>query len=766
MTSLETSASSSAATMAETPKKLIASGDGAGALQGHSFSLPLSLGWMQRVLLSLLLMAMFCEWLYPVRQLMEAGTGRWFSLFVVLTALLLITGCLPLYRSAYGGLIAGLIAGSFYYLYGYREGVDWLREYGVLLARDWGELIQSGSLHGVSGESRTLLLMIGWGLLVSSVQKLALGRHGILLFFSASVLYLLVLELALDASFLSGMIRMVLWGLLLQVFITGYARQPAGMIRGKGLGIGAALICVIAAVVTIQLLPAKSAQDISWGSLVQTVERWSKAYSGTDRAASPISVSGYGRDDSRLGAPLTLRREVYFTAVSPVNSYWRGESKSVYTGHGWASLLLAPEPVPALPGATEVVQQIRFKQPISDAQPIFSAGTPVGLTSIYTSKQHTKTAAEGMELRYDPGTTAMYVEQAASEQPLYGYELLVSVRGVPEEELIRARGTDPEEIIERELQLPATLPDRVRELGVELTAGRDNRYESVQSVLEYLKDNYTYSLDSQLPIEEWDFTEYFLFQQRQGYCDHFSTAMTVLLRSGGIPARWVKGFAPGTAVSSDPQQYNISYADAHSWVEVYFPEVGWVPFDPTPGFGLEQPAIGAMADIDNAYSVNFQWRELVEHVLQWSREGQAMAQGLFAHIKGNLLLWSSMVLIGGLLLLLVLLYGRNGYRRALYLLWPFLYRRARAGSFPDRMTLLNAADQAWKGLYVAYGSKTGGSTAREYVLSVSQAHEELVPDLERFISLWERLYYGNDRLDRSASRDFLEVCRQLALGKS
>ncbi|MBH9787471.1 transglutaminase, partial [Clostridioides difficile] len=71
-----------------------------------------------------------------------------------------------------------------------------------------------------------------------------------------------------------------------------------------------------------------------------------------------------------------------------------------------------------------------------------------------------------------------------------------------------------------------------------------------------------------------------------GYCDNFSTSMVVLLRSVGIPARWVKGFAPGTAgpVSDGLREYRITNDNAHSWVEAFIPGTGWMEFEPTIGF--------------------------------------------------------------------------------------------------------------------------------------------------------------------------------------
>ncbi len=77
--------------------------------------------------------------------------------------------------------------------------------------------------------------------------------------------------------------------------------------------------------------------------------------------------------------------------------------------------------------------------------------------------------------------------------------------------------------------------------------------------------------------------DYFLFDTKVGYCDNFSTAMVVLLRAAGLPARWAKGFTGGyqTGTKDDNKIYTILNSNAHSWPEVYFPGFGWLPFEPT-----------------------------------------------------------------------------------------------------------------------------------------------------------------------------------------
>jgi Transglutaminase-like superfamily. len=129
----------------------------------------------------------------------------------------------------------------------------------------------------------------------------------------------------------------------------------------------------------------------------------------------------------------------------------------------------------------------------------------------------------------------------------------------------------------------------VTDLAAEITAPYDNWYDKAKAIEEYLKGpEFTYdTADVPFPDVDEDYVDQFLFESKTGYCDNFSTAMVVLLRSVGIPARWVKGYSSGELVDTEEGGigvYELKNSHAHSWPEVYFPEVGWVPFEPTKGF--------------------------------------------------------------------------------------------------------------------------------------------------------------------------------------
>ncbi|WP_237728569.1 DUF4129 domain-containing transglutaminase family protein [Paenibacillus sp. OSY-SE] len=149
------------------------------------------------------------------------------------------------------------------------------------------------------------------------------------------------------------------------------------------------------------------------------------------------------------------------------------------------------------------------------------------------------------------------------------------------------------------IQLPEKLPPRVRDLAEQLTADATNNYDKAKQIESYLRSQfqYTNTPDISLRTSE-DFVDGFLFEVKEGYCDYFSTAMAVMLRSVNVPTRWVKGYAPGVREGMsehmmlgqfDPDSggtFRVTNADAHSWVEVYMGDYGWIAFEPTPGFSL------------------------------------------------------------------------------------------------------------------------------------------------------------------------------------
>ncbi len=126
--------------------------------------------------------------------------------------------------------------------------------------------------------------------------------------------------------------------------------------------------------------------------------------------------------------------------------------------------------------------------------------------------------------------------------------------------------------------LPAVIEPGVYDLVQSLTGGMSAPYEKVQAIQYYLQNNYRYTLEVEYPPADRDFVSYFLLDAKQGYCSYFASAMAVMCRIAGIPARYVEGYF---AVPDETGTAVLTGEDAHAWVEVYFSGFGWMEFDPT-----------------------------------------------------------------------------------------------------------------------------------------------------------------------------------------
>lgn len=174
----------------------------------------------------------------------------------------------------------------------------------------------------------------------------------------------------------------------------------------------------------------------------------------------------------------------------------------------------------------------------------------------------------------------------------------------------------PAAIQRTNLQLPEA-SERIQALAREVTASSETILKKVVAIERYLESNYRYTLDVKpprtgRPIED------FLFDQKAGYCEHYATAMVLLLRSAGIPARLVTGFLPGEW-NEFGNYYTVRQSNAHAWVEVWFPESGWYPFDPTPAVPFE-PIPVFLGFLSQSFD-SLQWR-WNRYVIYYSMQDQ------------------------------------------------------------------------------------------------------------------------------------------------
>lgn len=159
--------------------------------------------------------------------------------------------------------------------------------------------------------------------------------------------------------------------------------------------------------------------------------------------------------------------------------------------------------------------------------------------------------------------------------PVHGEELSAVVYAALEE-----RDDRYTEILAGHTALPAGIDSAVYTLSVDLTDEYTNPYDKAAAIQKYLTANYHYTLEPDYPPKDRDFVSYFLMDSKEGYCSYFASAMAVMCRIAGLPARYVEGYL---ARPDETGTITLTGEDAHAWVEVYFKGLGWVSFDPSGG---------------------------------------------------------------------------------------------------------------------------------------------------------------------------------------
>jgi len=231
----------------------------------------------------------------------------------------------------------------------------------------------------------------------------------------------------------------------------------------------------------------------------------------------------------------------------------------------------------------------------------------------------------------------------------------------------------------RYLQLPDNLDPRIDSLAMSIVlhANASNRYDAAKAIEQHLQREYAYSLEMKAggpdPLTD------FLFNVKSGHCEYYSTAMAVLLRSRGIAARVVNGFLPGE-YNEAAGAYTVRQSDAHSWVEVYFPESrAWVTFDPTPSAGRVEPIrTGLTAQLQKyAEALELLWFQYVvgydkqeqrtlasslhNQVFDYARALSIMLTTVQSYLTGNVLV-IGMVVLGAGAIGFVVLFGKRAWR--------------------------------------------------------------------------------------------------------
>jgi hypothetical protein len=296
----------------------------------------------------------------------------------------------------------------------------------------------------------------------------------------------------------------------------------------------------------------------------------------------------------KFGGPVELTDLPVVDVEAPLGRYWRVIVFHEYTSDGWENtdsdiiLIDAGDQqlaVPELESRREITQTFTLRQHLGPTGVIAAAGQPLrsnlplrAVVSILSEPKPENESAETLPFPPAPGDPSILYSREGLEAG-ESYKVYSSLTRADDESL-REAGTDyPHWVVPRYLQLPDSLPERVRGLAEQVTLGRDTAYDKAQAIERYLRDiPYNQQIDG--PDPDQDGVDYFLFESREGYCDYYASAMVVMLRSVGVPARYARGYSQN---QREEGVFHVLEKDGHAWPEVFFPGYGWVEFEPTAG---------------------------------------------------------------------------------------------------------------------------------------------------------------------------------------
>jgi hypothetical protein len=354
-----------------------------------------------------------------------------------------------------------------------------------------------------------------------------------------------------------------------------------------------------APVVVVLVGAAMLTPSLSWQDLVDRIRKANRRDDGraTDFTPRERPPNVANNQEYRTGGLprlhlLTSPPEQLETVVMTISAdgepgsnplYWRARTYDRYTRVGWASSPARETPLEAdtlLLEPTPAYQVVRQQVRMATDQTINSlywTGTLVQIDTDVNIAWRDPPPTDPDPLHKGDMLGALVLAKT------YNVESYVPQVGKTQ---LQAMGRDyPLEIVSRYLAIPESTSRHVLALARDLTGAERTPYDQAVAIESYLR-KIPYTLDVEPPPQGEDVVEYFLFTAKEGYCDYYASSMVVLARASGLPARIVVGYASG---DYDPStgQYIVRQRHAHSWVEIYFSEIGWVEFEPTGG----RPAI-------------------------------------------------------------------------------------------------------------------------------------------------------------------------------
>jgi transglutaminase-like putative cysteine protease len=333
---------------------------------------------------------------------------------------------------------------------------------------------------------------------------------------------------------------------------------------------------------------------LSGDAFVELADLWNRLFSSLE--SEGIATSDYyGGDELQLSGAIQLGDDpvMYVQAPREARYYWRSTVYDAYDFSSWKwkhiRTVRAYTDEPGLrfnigatyEGARKEVKQT-FTMLLRASNLVHAAPQPVEMgLAVEAELDCVEDLGRGCVNDYEPADVAV-IEARKTLRTGDQYTITSSI-SVASASVLRSAGVAyPDWVLRLYLQGASGVSPSVRDWAAQIInqANAQNPYDQAKAIEHWLRISIQYNESIPAPPRGRDPIEWFLFEQREGYCNYYATAMVLMLRSQGIPARMAAGFAQGTW-DDDAHAFLVRERDAHTWVEVYFPGYGWVEFEPT-----------------------------------------------------------------------------------------------------------------------------------------------------------------------------------------
>lgn len=411
--------------------------------------------------------------------------------------------------------------------------------------------------------------------------------------------------ISLVASILGGMWAAGLRGLgmymlpvlpaLLLLYASTHAHTPVcDEAPRRSMPLSALLIAAVLLSLTVLLSPSEGTKSSALSAIADQLHEWidDHFFFQDERTRYSLQADGWmplGQD--RLGGEPSPSEEAVLLVETDQTVYLRGAILDAYTGAAWYDSISAKRyGWHAAPYQDLRDQVFEASYPLKgqkDLSTVRIESIANGPSTLFVPQRiRTLTTSDRMVAYFNIGSEIFITRNLAPENAYAADYLSMNATDEGMAALVAANVSVPDdryaEIAAQYMSIPAHMQQEVYDIAATATRTAASPWQKATALRNYLRARYPYALSVEQPPADVDFIAWFLLAEQKGYCTYFASAMTILCRMAGLPARYVEGYL----VSPDPSgTVIVRGTNAHAWTEVYLNGVGWVVFDATPGFG-------------------------------------------------------------------------------------------------------------------------------------------------------------------------------------